>query len=66
MQHALKNTPVTEVAPTAGVVHEGGDWFFNEFTKATGVSTLGVDGKTNNAELPVTDEKKKIIDLFKN
>ncbi len=66
MQTALKNTPITEMNAPPGVVFEGGDWFFTEFARSSGISSLGMDGKSGNAELPAADEKKKILDLFKN
>ena len=66
MQAALKNTPITELGAPAGVVYEAGDWFFNEFSRASGISSLGMDNKSGNSELPAADEKKRILDLFKN
>ncbi|NBX53634.1 MAG: PBP1A family penicillin-binding protein [Betaproteobacteria bacterium] len=66
MQSALKNTPITEMIAPPGVVYEGGDWFFTEFARSSGISSLGLEGKSGNAELPSADEKKKILDLFKN
>ncbi len=67
MQHALEGVPIAEPVPPAGLSHEGGDWAYAEFSKGGGVSSLGLDGKSGNAEaLPVNDEKKKILDLFKN
>ncbi len=68
MQHALQNVPVAEPAPPAGLSHEGGDWAYTEFSKGSGVSSLGMEAKPagSNEQLPVNDEKKKILDLFKN
>ena len=66
MQAALKNTPITELGAPAGVVYEAGDWFFTEFSRASGISSLGMDNKSGNSELPAADEKKRILDLFKN
>jgi penicillin-binding protein 1A len=65
MQHALKGVAVQEMSAPAGVVHEGGEWFYREFPRTTGVTNLGMDGK-GSGELPVADEKRKILDLFKN
>jgi penicillin-binding protein 1A len=62
MQNALKNTPITSLPVPAGVVFEGGDWFFQEFTHATGVTSLGIEGRDKEGE---DSEKKKILDLFK-
>jgi penicillin-binding protein 1A len=66
MQHALQNVPITEPVPPAGLSHENGDWVFIEYSKGAGVSSLGLDSKSGNSELPANDEKKKILDLFKN
>ena len=69
MQHALQNVPIAEPAAPAGLSHENGDWVYTEFGKGGGVSSLGMDSKAGaggNEQLPVNDEKKKILDLFKN
>jgi penicillin-binding protein 1A len=68
MQHALQNVPVAEPVPPAGLSHEGGDWAYSEFSKGGGVSSLGMDSRSSGGseQLPVNDEKKKILDLFKN
>ena len=64
MQHALKNTPVSGMPVPAGVIFEGNDWFYQEYTHSTGITSLGIDGKP--AESDAADpEKKKILDLFK-
>ena len=65
MQHALKGVPVQEMPAPAGVLNEGGEWYFREFPRTTGVTNLGMDGK-GAGELPAADEKRKILDLFKN
>ena len=66
MQHALQNVPVSEPVPPAGLNHENGDWVFFEYSKGAGVTSLGLDNKSGNSELPANDEKKKILDLFRN
>ncbi|MBX9817987.1 MAG: penicillin-binding protein 1A [Burkholderiaceae bacterium] len=66
METALKNVPVTEVAVPEGVVHQGGEWYYEEFAKGSGISSLGL-GDTPEAEtipMPAAEEKKKILDLF--
>jgi penicillin-binding protein 1A len=55
--------------PPAGLSHEGGDWVYTEYSKGGGVSSLGMDSKANagnSEQLPANDEKKRILDLFKN
>ena len=64
MQHALKNVPITPMPVPSGVVYEGNDWYFQEFTKGSGVSSLGIEGKPADGDAPDAD-KKKILDLFK-
>ncbi|MBT3068685.1 penicillin-binding protein 1A [Rhodoferax sp. U11-2br] len=72
MTQALKNVPVAELPVPEGVVNIDGEWFFNEYTKSTGIATLGLEGGGKATEttqvipMPVADEKKKILDLFKN
>jgi penicillin-binding protein 1A len=67
MQHALQNVPVVEPTPPAGVSHESGDWAYTEFSRGGGVSSLGLDSRGDSPEpMPANDEKKKILDLFKN
>jgi penicillin-binding protein 1A len=67
MQHALQNVPVVEPTPPAGVSHDSGDWAYTEFSRGGGVSSLGLDGRGDNPEpMPSNDERKKILDLFRN
>ena len=66
MQHALKNTPVSGMPVPAGVVFEGNDWYFSEYSNGNGVTTLGLDGKPGEGEGAAVDpEKKKILEMFK-
>ena len=69
METALKNVAVSEPAAPEGVVHIGNEWYYDEFTKGAGVSAVtlgeGADGGATQS-LPPADEKKKIMDLFKN
>ncbi|WP_370632204.1 penicillin-binding protein 1A [Rhodoferax sp. U2-2l] len=72
MSSALKDVPVTEIPVPEGVVNMDGEWFYNEYTRATGIATLGVDSNSASPDspqvipMPVADEKKQILDLFKN
>ncbi len=66
MQHALQNVPIAEPTPPAGLTHEGGEWFYSEYSRGGGVSSLGLESKSTPSELPASDEKKRILDLFKN
>jgi penicillin-binding protein 1A len=72
MEQALKNVPVMEPSVPEGVVNSGGEWFYDEYARGAGVSSMGLDGKSeggaggNIHTLPPADERKQIIDLFKN
>ena len=71
MAQALKNVAVAEPTVPEGVVNSGGEWFYTEYGGGAGVSTLGLDtgasaNQPQTIPLPAADEKKKILDLFKN
>ncbi|UZD56485.1 penicillin-binding protein 1A [Schlegelella aquatica] len=64
MQQALKGVPVQEYTPPEGVVNLGGEWFYEEFTRGAGVASLGLEDKV--PATPSEDERRSILDLFKN
>ncbi|WKB55201.1 penicillin-binding protein 1A [Eleftheria terrae] len=64
MAHALKGVPVQEPTPPEGLVHLGGEWFYEEFTRGAGVSSLGLDDPAPPATSE--DERRSILDLFRN
>ncbi len=79
MQTALKDVAPSEVPVPEGVVNRGGEWFYDEFAKTAGVTTLGLEanrdraatGNTPGAATPaskpsVEQERKSILDLFRN
>jgi penicillin-binding protein 1A len=79
MEYALRNVPVTEYPPPAGVVNINGEWYYNEYAKGAGISSVGMrpDPDAFGTEaasgldggiqvLPPADEKKRILDLFQN
>ena len=75
METALRGVPVMEVSAPEGVVNAGGEWFFEEFVHGNGISNLGLDernakaagsGASSTQDLPPADERKRILDLFKN
>ncbi len=71
MSEALKGVPVMEYSVPEGVVNSGGEWFYNEYAAGAGVASLGLNDSAEGAApqvipLPPEDEKKKILDLFKN
>ncbi len=78
METALKGVPVAEPAAPAGVVNIGGEWYYEEYAKGSGVSSLGLQDNgaagaatpesqdAHRQALPPADEKKNILDLFRN
>ena len=68
MASALKGVPVMEPAPPAGVINVGGEWYYDEFSKSAGVSSMGLENspEPGTIALPPAEEKKKILDLFRN
>lgn len=63
MQQTLKGVPVEEPSAPEGVVNMGGEWYYEEYTHGSGVSSLGLEEKLPTP--PSEDEKKGILDLFK-
>ncbi|SFC01102.1 penicillin-binding protein 1A [Polaromonas sp. OV174] len=77
MEYALKGVPVTEYHAPEGVVNLGGEWYYSEYAKGSGVSNVGMQPEATSESqpagpgspiqvLPPSDEKKRILDLFKN
>ncbi len=70
METALRGVPVTETPLPEGVVNVGGDWFYEEYARGSGISSLGgMDGSpavAAPAPTPPADERRRILDLFKN
>ena len=80
MGHALKGVPVSEYPPPEGVVNIGGEWYYDEYAKGAGVTSVGMRDTAAQAPsdqnpispgnpisvLPPADERKRILDLFKN
>jgi penicillin-binding protein 1A len=67
MEHALKSEPVRDLEVPAGVVSIGGEWFYEEFARGNGVSSLGVNGRGDDAKqtLPAGEERRNILNLFR-
>ncbi len=73
MEHALRGVAVTQYAAPEGVVNNGGEWYYDEFARGAGVSSLGLDdkpgisaGTVEGPVAPAAEEKRKILDLFRN
>jgi penicillin-binding protein 1A len=65
MESALKNMPIMDAIAPEGVLFVNGDWYFEEYAKGSGVISLGL-GNEKGGTLPEPDEKKRILDLFRN
>jgi penicillin-binding protein 1A len=73
METALKGVPVVQPTVPEGVVQVGGEWFYNEYARSAGVSSVGLEpsaGGTGSGEAPTAppaaEERNRILDLFKN
>lgn len=71
MAHVLKGVPVQEVSPTEGVVSSGGEWFYEEYARGGGISSLGLEDPAARPEgaasAPASSEERRgILDLFRN
>ncbi len=68
MGTALKGVPVLEPTAPPGVVDVGGEWYFEEYGPAHGVTRLGNEAATPAAApapSPAEAERKSILDLFR-
>jgi len=68
METALQTQPSTTLRVPEGVVQSGGDWAYAEFTGDAGVSALGMEpggGGSKPGNMPPVDEKRRILDLFR-
>lgn len=67
MQFALKSVPPLKGAVKApeGLINVGGEWVYEEYAHGAGVTSLGLDAAPAPVA-PTEDEKKSILDLFKN
>ena len=78
MTHALRNEPVAELPVPPGVVNLDGEWYYEEYARNAGVTTLGLDGRPLEPAtaptsvppviqvLPPGEERRRILDLFRN
>jgi penicillin-binding protein 1A len=71
METALKGIPIFERTAPDGLLNLGGEWYYEEFSRGTGIRSLGLEAKPaepagDTQTPPVEEEKKTILDLFKN
>ncbi|MDP1999404.1 MAG: penicillin-binding protein 1A [Rhodoferax sp.] len=72
MEHALKGVPVNEPTVPEGVVNSGGEWFYTEYANNAGVTSVGTNDPSGAPEerqvipLPPSEERSRILDLFRN
>ena len=73
MQDALKGVPETLPSTPEGITQVAGEWYFNEFSPGNSVKQLGTENDTQGTPGPDTtsapipsDERKGILDLFRN
>jgi penicillin-binding protein 1A len=67
METALRQVPVSGYAVPEGLVQVGNDWVFEEFARG-GVTSLGMTDKADDKATSPSqgDEKRRILDLFRN
>ncbi len=67
METALRGVPVAEYSVPEGLVNVNGEWLFEEYARG-GVSSVGLGDRAEDkpASLPPSDEKRRILDLFRN
>ncbi|GAA4423403.1 penicillin-binding protein 1A [Acidovorax lacteus] len=75
MEKALKGVPVMEQPVPEGVVNIGGEWFYEEYARNSGVSSLGMeDARAPGGSAPAVapaapppaEERNRILELFRN
>ena len=63
MTTVLKGVPVAELTPPDGVVNINGEWYYEEYARGAGVSSLGLEDRSQAA--PSDEERNSILDLFR-
>lgn len=73
MERALKGVPVAEMPVPPGVVNVGGEWFYDEYARNAGVTSVGLQASpapaggpaASPAAPPAAEERNRILDLFR-
>jgi penicillin-binding protein 1A len=63
MRHALKGVPVEQYTAPEGVLNINDEWYFEEYARGAGISSLGLEDKLPTP--PNEDERNGILDLFR-
>ncbi len=63
MSAVLKGVPVQEPGVPEGLVNVGGEWYYEEYARGAGVSSVGLEDKAPTA--PSEEERNSILDLFR-
>lgn len=72
METALKGLAASPIAAPGGVVNVGGEWYYEEYAKGGGVTSLGLEDATPLPEggpapkVVPPEEKRSILDIFRN
>ncbi|RZL90120.1 MAG: PBP1A family penicillin-binding protein [Variovorax sp.] len=73
METAIKGVPVAELQAPEGVVHVGGEWYYDEYAPGSGLANpWGTSAPTPAEATPTTkpeslsDERSRILDMFRN
>ncbi|MDR2153852.1 MAG: penicillin-binding protein 1A [Burkholderiaceae bacterium] len=78
MQTALKDVPIAEIKPPAGVIRLNNDWYYTEYAYGSGIANLDgagiVASNPQDVDMPTpgnarpaapTTERNRILDMFK-
>jgi penicillin-binding protein 1A len=65
MKTVLKGVPNQEPTAPEGLVNLNGEWYYEEFARGTGVTSLGLEDKPQPPPVSNEDERKSILDLFR-
>lgn len=69
MESALRSMPVSEPAVPEGLVNVAGDWMYSDLSKEGSITSLGLGAESSAAKpapMPAGEEKRRILDLFRN
>ncbi|MEY4733621.1 MAG: Penicillin-binding protein [Pseudomonadota bacterium] len=69
MESALRSVPMSEPAVPEGLVNVAGDWMYSDLSKEGSITSLGLGAESSAAKpapMPAGEEKRRILDLFRN